>query len=63
MLLATRPPERADRHGILEPQPAALRQASTATTAVTGKLQLNATVPGLSGRASSRPHQSRPEAR
>ena len=51
MPLAPRPPERADRDGILEPHPAAVRQPDTATAAVTGKFQLNAIIADFSNAA------------
>src|ERR1022692_4832119 len=65
MLLAPRPAERADRHGVLEQHATAGPQRKTATAAAsTGELQLDdAIIPGFSTRRSSRPHQSRPKAR
>jgi hypothetical protein len=63
MPLAPRPPERADRDGILEPHLAALRQAGTTMAAVTGKLQLNITLSGLGGRDRSQLRQSHPSGR
>ena len=64
MLLASRPAERADRHGILKPHAAAGLQRKTATPAADiGEFQLNATVPGPGGRGSDRPHQSHPKTR
>jgi hypothetical protein len=50
-----RPPERADRHRILEPHPTALRQPDTAAATSAGELQLNTMAAELKGNASSHP--------
>lgn len=62
MLLSPGPPERADRDGILEPRPAALRQPDTTAVVATGELQLNAAVRSLNGRADSRHRDFSPAA-
>jgi hypothetical protein len=59
MPLPPRPPERPDRDGTFQPDPATVRQPNTAV-GVTGEFQLSTVVPGFIRRSGSQP---RPVAR